>query len=94
MVGSGLTLIETEKWEDIRKKLYFPDDVDEYANSSKPLVGMGVYVTYALYCYVIAGICRFHFGIFIRSSTPFKEAVERRLYCRCVSVRLTHKFHN
>lgn len=42
MVGSSLTMINTEKWDDIRKKLYFPVDVDEYTNSSKPLIGVYV----------------------------------------------------
>ena len=40
------TLIEPDKWEEIRKKLYFPVDEDEYSNSSKPLTGKYSFITY------------------------------------------------
>ena len=40
------TLIEPDKWEEIRKKLYFPEDEDEYSNSSKPLTGKYSFITY------------------------------------------------
>ncbi len=36
------THIETDKWEDIRRKLYYPIDVNEYDGSSKPLIGTRV----------------------------------------------------
>ena len=47
VLGDDLTLIETEKWEEIRRKLYFPVDVDEYRSSSKPLTGI-LYINFTL----------------------------------------------
>lgn len=37
---AGSTLIEPELWQDIRRKLYLPQDVDEYSSTSRSLTGI------------------------------------------------------
>ena len=37
---AGSTLIEPELWQDIRKKVYLPQDIDEYSTTSRSLTGI------------------------------------------------------
>lgn len=39
MVVRDYTLVESKSWEDIRKKVYLPQDADEYQTSSRSLTG-------------------------------------------------------
>ena len=36
---AGPTLVEPERWEEIRRRVYLPEEVDEYQSSSQPLAG-------------------------------------------------------
>ena len=36
---AGPTLVEPKRWGEIRRRVYLPEEVDEYQSSSQPLAG-------------------------------------------------------
>ena len=41
---ASFTLVEPARWEEIRRKVYLPQEADEYSSTSQPLAG-----TFTLY---------------------------------------------
>ena len=73
VLDDNSTMIETEKWEDIRRKLYHPCDTDEYRSSSKPLTGVP-----SITCIVMA----------VTSCVIFFDQISHSLSCqKCYQIR-------